>query len=262
MNLTKRWSISAVAALAIGALLGWLTATGRLSSLLSADLKETAAPAKTRTPAAPARRPPRPSTGSTCRPAAPIRRRDQPQRPAVEAVVAAARRAAQGRAERAADHDRRRRLRRAEHLRRRHSDAGPGPHRQDGPALHAVPLHRALLADARRADHRPQPSLGRASAWSRSSPPASPATTASSPRTRRPSAASSRTTATPPRGSARTTTRRPSRPARSGRSTSGRPAWASSTSTASSAATPASGSRTCSATPRPSIPTSASPAGT
>ncbi len=40
-------------------------------------------------------------------------------------------------------------LRRAEHLRRRHPDAGAGPHRQGGPALHAVPLHGALLADAR-----------------------------------------------------------------------------------------------------------------
>ena len=33
--------------------------------------------------------------------------------------------------------------------------------RQGGTALHAVPLHRAVLADARGADHRPQPSLGR-----------------------------------------------------------------------------------------------------
>ena len=90
-----------------------------------------------------------------------IRRRDQGQRRAVEALVAAARRAAQGRTQRPADHDRRRRLRRPQHLRRRHPDAGAGSHRQDGPALHAVPFHRALLADARRADHRPQPSLGR-----------------------------------------------------------------------------------------------------
>ena len=36
-----------------------------------------------------------------------------------------------------------------------------GPHRQGGVALHAVPLHRALLAHAGGADHRPQPSLGR-----------------------------------------------------------------------------------------------------
>ena len=102
----------------------------------------------------------------------------------------------------------------------------------------------------------------RASAWSPSSPPVSPATTASSRKTRPPSAASSGTTATPPPGSARTTTRRPSRPARSGRSTNGPSAWASSISTASWAATPASGSRTSSATPRPSIPTSAIRAGT
>ena len=89
-----------------------------------------------------------------------VRRRDQGERRAVEALVAAARGAAQGRAQRAVDHDRRRRLRRAEHLRRRHPNAGAGPHRQGGPALHAVPFHRALLADARGADHRPQPSLG------------------------------------------------------------------------------------------------------
>ncbi len=112
-----------------------------------------------------------------------------------EALVAAAGRAAQGRAERAADHDRRRRLRRAEHLRRRHPHAGPGPHRQGGAALHAVPFHGPLLADAGGADHRPQPSLGRLRRGLRSSPPASPATTASSPRTRPPSAASSGTTA-------------------------------------------------------------------
>ena len=130
------------------------------------------------------------------------------------------------------------------------------------PALHPLPFHRAVLADARGADHRPQPSLGRLRRGLGASRPASPATTASSPRTRRPSAASSRTTASPPPGSARTTTRPPSPPARSGRSTSGRSAWASTTSTALSAATPASGSRTCSATRRKSIPTSASRAGT
>ncbi len=181
---------------------------------------------------------------------------------AVEGLVAAARGAAQGCAQRAADHDRRRRLRRAEHLRRRHPHAGAGSHRQGRAALHAVPLHRALLADARGADHRPQPSLGGLRRDFGTVHRVSRATTASSPRTRPPSAASSRTTASPPRGSARTTTRRPSRPARLGRSTSGPSAWASSISTASSAATPASGSRTCSATPRRSIPTSASPAGT
>ena len=47
------------------------------------------------------------------------------------------------------------------HLWRRHPDAGDGSHRQGGIALHAIPLHRALLADARGADHRSQSSLGR-----------------------------------------------------------------------------------------------------
>ena len=49
----------------------------------------------------------------------------------------------------------------AEHVRRRHPDAGPGSHRQGRSALHAVPLHGAVLADAGGADHRPQPPLGR-----------------------------------------------------------------------------------------------------
>ena len=90
-----------------------------------------------------------------------VRRRDQGRRTAIQALVGAPRRAAQGRAERAADHHRRRRLRRAEHLRRRHSDADHGSHRKRGPALQPDVLHRAVLADARRADHRPQPPLGR-----------------------------------------------------------------------------------------------------
>ena len=77
------------------------------------------------------------------------------------ALVGAARRAAEGRAQRAADHDGRSGLRRAGHIRRRHPDAGHGSHRQQRPALHEFPLHLALLADARGADHRPQPSLGR-----------------------------------------------------------------------------------------------------
>ena len=190
--------------------------------------------------------------------AAEVRRRDRAQRGAVEALLADARRAAQGRAEHPADHDRRRRLRRALDLRRRHPDAGARPHRRRWPALHQFPLDVALLADPRRADHRPQPSFGRLRRRLRGSRPASPATTASSARTRRPSAASCWRTATAPRGSARTTTRRPIRRARPARSTSGRPAWASNISTASSAATRASGSRTSSATRRRSIPMSAS----
>ena len=84
--------------------------------------------------------------------------------PGLQALLAADGRAAQGRAQRAADHDRRPGLRRHQHLRRRHPDAGHGSPREGGLALHAVPLHRALLADARGADHRPQPPLGRASA--------------------------------------------------------------------------------------------------
>ena len=93
--------------------------------------------------------------------AAEVRRRDQGKRQGFHALVAAARGAAQGRAQRAAHHDRRPGLRRAGHLRRRHPDAGAGPDRQGGAALHAVPLHRALLAHAGGADHRPQPPLGR-----------------------------------------------------------------------------------------------------
>ena len=90
-----------------------------------------------------------------------IRRRHQGRRAAIEAVVGAARRAAEGRAERVADHHRRFRLRRAEHLRRRHSDADHGPHCEPGPALQPRVLDRPVLADARRTDHRAQSSLGR-----------------------------------------------------------------------------------------------------
>ena len=63
-------------------------------------------------------------------------------------MVGATRRAAEGRAQRAAHHDGRRRLRRAGHVRRRRSDAGPGSHREERAALHEFPLHVALLADA------------------------------------------------------------------------------------------------------------------
>ena len=48
-----------------------------------------------------------------------------------------------------------------EHLRWRHPDPEPGPHRQGGAALHSVPLHGSVLADASGADHRPQSSLSR-----------------------------------------------------------------------------------------------------
>ncbi len=86
---------------------------------------------------------------------------DQGRRAAVQALVGAARGAAQGRAERAADHHRRCRLRRAQHLRRRDPDADDGPHRQGRPALQPHVLDRAVLAHARRADHRAQPPFGR-----------------------------------------------------------------------------------------------------
>ena len=93
-----------------------------------------------------------------------IWRRDQGKRPGFQAVVAAARRAAQRRAQHPPHHDRRSGLRRVGYLRRRHPDARVGPHRQGGIALHAIPLHRPVLAHAGGADHRPQPSLGRAPA--------------------------------------------------------------------------------------------------
>ena len=124
----------------------------------------------------------------------------------------------------------------------------------DGPALHQLPLHGAVLADARRADHRPQPSFGRLWRHLRAGHGLSRLQQLHPEGQGHDRPASCRRTATARPGSARTTTRRPSRPARPARSTSGPPAWASSISTASSAATPASGSRTCSATPPRSIP--------
>ena len=138
-----------------------------------------------------------------------VRRRDQGEGQGFQALVAAARRAAQGRAERAAHHDRRPGLRRVGHLRRRHPDAGDGPHRQGGTALHAVPLHRALLADAGGADHRPQPPLGRLRRDRRNVHRLPGLRLRHRPGERHHRRRSSGTTATPPRGSARTTTRRP-----------------------------------------------------
>ena len=90
-----------------------------------------------------------------------VRRSDQERGPAVQAVVAATRRTAEERAQCTADHHGRRRLWRAQHLRRCHPDADDGPHRQGRPALQPHVLYRAVLADAGRADHRPQPPLGR-----------------------------------------------------------------------------------------------------
>jgi len=58
-----------------------------------------------------------------------------------DALVATARSAAEGRAQRSAHHDGRCRFRRAGHVWRRCSDTGDGSHRGDGPALHEFPLH-------------------------------------------------------------------------------------------------------------------------
>ena len=85
-----------------------------------------------------------------------VRRRDQGEGLGVHPVVGAARRAAEGCAQRAADHDRRCRLRRAGDVRRGRSDSGPGPHRQQRAALHELSLDLAVLADAGGADHRSQ----------------------------------------------------------------------------------------------------------
>ena len=78
-----------------------------------------------------------------------VRRGDQGKGLGVEGLVGAARRAAEGRAQRAAHHDGRCGLRRAGHVRRRRSDTGAGSHREERAALHEFPLHVALLADAR-----------------------------------------------------------------------------------------------------------------
>ena len=77
-----------------------------------------------------------------------------------QAAVPAAGAGAEGRAEHRADPDRRRRLRAVQHLRRRRSVADDGQAGGRGPALQPLPYHRAVQPDARRADHRPQPSLG------------------------------------------------------------------------------------------------------
>ena len=84
---------------------------------------------------------------------------DRPRCQRFQAVLAAARRAAQGRSQRSADHDRRPGLRRFEHLRRCHPNAGAGPGCEGRASIYAVPLHLALLALASGTAHRTQPSL-------------------------------------------------------------------------------------------------------
>jgi len=63
-------------------------------------------------------------------------------------MVGSASCAAEGRAERASDHDGRPGFRRTEHLRRRHTHSCHGSHRRAGAALHEFPLHVALFTDA------------------------------------------------------------------------------------------------------------------
>src|SRR6516165_4455856 len=76
----------------------------------------------------------------------------------IQALVAAARGAIQGRAERAADHDGRCGLRYFQYVRWRYPDPVTRPDRRQRPALYANALHRAVLAHPRSADHRAQPS--------------------------------------------------------------------------------------------------------
>ena len=73
-----------------------------------------------------------PGAGALPATAASLRGHHQLQRRSVETVVAARHRAAQGCAQRSVDHDRRRGLRRAEHLRWHHPYAQFGSHRQHG----------------------------------------------------------------------------------------------------------------------------------
>ena len=171
-------------------------------------------------------------------------------------------RAAQGRTERPADHDRRCRLRRRRHVRRRHPDTGAGPGRADGAALHAVPLHGALLADAGGADYRTQPSFGRLRGDLRAGHRLS--------RLRLHHWRGQRHDRQHPEGErlchfvVRQEPQHAVLPVqqRRARSTNGRPAWASTISTASWAARPTSGRRSSSATTPRSSRGSASPATT
>src|SRR5262249_43070164 len=87
----------------------------------------------------------------------PVPRQDRAERHAIDALLAAAHRAAQGRPEHPAHHDRRHRLRRLQHLRRRDPDAEPRPYRRQWPALYQLQLDSAVLADARRTDYGTKP---------------------------------------------------------------------------------------------------------
>ena len=123
-------------------------------------------------------------------------------------MVAVTRCAAEGRAQRAADHDRRRRLWRAGDLRRSHPDPGPGSHRQERAALYQFPLLVSLLADSGGDHHRTQSSFGGLWGSRRNSDRVSRLQLDHPHREGPRSAPSWRTTGMRPRGSARTTTRR------------------------------------------------------
>jgi hypothetical protein len=99
--------------------------------------------------------------------------------------VAGARSAAEGRAQHPADHHRRRWICGPVDVWWRHSDTDVGSHRPERVAIHELPYHIAVLADARRTDHRPQPPLGGLRRDLRSRRPDSLTTTASSPGGRR-----------------------------------------------------------------------------
>jgi len=142
-----------------------------------------------------------------------FRRGNQGWRAAVQAVVGAARRAAEGRTQCAADHHRRRRLRCASAF----GGVIPTP-TMDRLAKEGLRYNRvfstALCSPTRAAliTGRNHHSVGFGVISEQST--GFPATTASSTVTRQPSAAFCSTTVTPLRGSARTTTRRPLPPAR------------------------------------------------
>ena len=74
-----------------------------------------------------------------------------------EAAAALRGQGAQGRAQRRDRADRRHRLRRPQHVRRPDPHADHGPARPERPALQQLPHHGAVLADAHRAQVRPQP---------------------------------------------------------------------------------------------------------
>ena len=91
-------------------------------------------------------------------PAPTIRRRHRTQSQQIQAGFPQAVTAPKGAPERAADHDRRHRVRGVQHLWRADPDAEPRACSPSGVVLQQVPHHGAVLADAGRASHRPQPS--------------------------------------------------------------------------------------------------------